>query len=209
MRSLSGSPAETGLGSRGPFHRRELEPADPARDPESGRLAGAESFDAAFEELFTEHFPRLARVMHRLSGEPELAADLVQEAFIKLYQRKSLPDAPASWLITVAMNQFRNTRSSLGRRRELLTPIRAEGVHADPAPSPAASAEADDERRRVRQVLDQMSERERLLLLLQAEGYHYRELAVAIGLNPASVGVLLARAKRAFRTLYEGADASR
>ena len=51
-----------------------------------------------------------------------------------------------------------------------------------------------------------MPEREQLLLLLQAEGYRYRELATAIGLNAASVGVLLARAKRAFRDLYQQAS---
>jgi len=174
--------------------------------PAAGGLESARSFDHEFEELFHGHFHRLHRVMNRLSGEPELAADLVQEAFIKLYQRRSMPDAPAAWLITVAMNQFRNTRSSSSRRRELLTLTRAEGVHADREPSPAESAEAADERRRVRQVLDRMPEREQLLLLLQAEGYRYRELAAAIGLNAASVGVLLARAKRAFRDLYQQAS---
>lgn len=148
--------------------------------------------------------------MQRLSGEPELAADLVQEAFIKLYRRSVMPDAPAAWLITVAMNQFRNTRASRSRRHELLTLARAEGVHADHEPSPAESAEAADERRRVRQVLDQLSEREQLLLLLQAEGYRYREMAATTGLHAGSVGVLLARAKRAFRDLYQqGSDASR
>jgi len=208
MRPLSGSPAETGLGSRGSFHRRTTDPADSPLGP-PGQLGAARSFDDEFEELFHQHFQRLERVMHRLSAEPELAADLVQEAFIKLYQRKAMPDAPAAWLITVAMNQFRNTRSSQSRRRELLTLTRAEGVHADPEPSPAESAEAAEGRRRVRSVLARMSERDQLLLLLQAEGYHYRELAQAIGLHAGSVGVMLARAKRAFRDLYQQAsDAS-
>lgn len=194
------------MGSRDSFHRQNADPADSPLPAASDRVEDARSFDDAFEELFHGHFHRLHRVMNRLSGEPELAADLVQEAFIKLYQRRSMPDAPAAWVITVAMNQFRNTRSSLSRRRELLTLTRAEGVHADAEPSPAQSAEAADERRRVRQVLDRMPEREQLLLLLQAEGYRYRELAAAIGLNAASVGVLLARAKRAFRDLYQQAS---
>lgn len=193
------------MGSRDSFHRQNTDLVGSPLPAASGQI-DARSFDDAFEELFHDHFHRLQRVMNRLSGEPELAADLVQEAFIKLYQRRSMPDAPAAWLITVAMNQFRNTRSSLSRRRELLTLTRAEGVHADAEPSPAESAEAADERRRVRQVLDRMPEREQLLLLLQAEGYRYRELAAGIGLNAASVGVLLGRAKRAFRDLYQQAS---
>jgi DNA-directed RNA polymerase specialized sigma24 family protein len=57
----------------------------------------------------------------------------------------------------------------------------------------------------VRSVLDRMTERERHLLLLRAEGYSYRDIAAALQLNEASVGVLLARAKRAFRDSYEDA----
>ena len=79
------------------------------------------SFDDQFAAQFEAHFNRLFRYLDRLSGEPELAADLVQEAFIKLYRRGSLPDAPGAWLISVAMNLFRNERSTQGRRRRLLT----------------------------------------------------------------------------------------
>ena len=56
---------------------------------------------------------------------------------------------------------------------------------------------------RVRDAIDGMPERDRHLLLLRAEGYSYREIAVALEPNEASVGVLLARAKRAFRNHYE------
>ena len=47
------------------------------------------------------------------------------------------------------------------------------------------------------------------VLLLQAEGSRYRDIAAALGLNEASVGVLLARARIAFRRAYEGPHASR
>ncbi len=41
------------------------------------------------------------------------------------------------------------------------------------------------------------------MLLLRAEGYSYQEIAVALQLNQASVGTLLARARDAFRATYE------
>ena len=50
--------------------------------------------------------------------------------------------------------------------------------------------------------MDRLSERDRGLLLLRAEGYSYRDLATALGLNEASVGTLLARAKREFLKEY-------
>ena len=166
-------------------------------------------FHAQFTELFEAHFKRLHRYLNRLSGDSELAADVAQEAFVKLYQRGSLPDAPAAWLITVAMNLFRNAATSRRRRLELLTPARAEGVLADPPASQAQEMEAKESRRRVRSALDRMSERDRAMLLLHAEGYGSREIAAALKLNEASVGVFLARARRAFREIYEeSSDAS-
>ncbi len=162
------------------------------------------SFHDSFASLFEVHFRRVYRVLDRLSGDPDLAADLAQEAFVRLYRRGALPDAPEAWLISVAMNLFRNERSTRSRRIRLLGPIRGEFAQADPPPAPDAHLLADDTRQRVRAAIDQLPDRERRLLLLQAEGYGYRDIATALGLNEASVGTLLARAREAFREAYGG-----
>ena len=162
------------------------------------------SFHDRFVEVFDAQFHRLYRYLDRLSGERELAADVAQEAFVKLYQRGSMPDSPEAWLISVAMNLFRNEKSTRSRRLRLLTPARGEFVLSDPPPSPEENVSAKESRRQVRHALDRLPEREQRLLLLQAEGYSYRDMAVALKLNAASVGVLLARARRAFREAYEG-----
>lgn len=166
----------------------------------------ADSFAIQFEELFAAHFPRLFRYLDRSSGDPDLAADLAQEAFVRLYRRGSLPDAPAAWLISVALNLLRNAQSTGSRRRRLLTPARGEGVHSDRPPSPEEATLAEESRRRVRVAVDRLPERERRLLLLRAEGYSYRDIATALGLNETSVGTLLARARQAFRESYEHAS---
>ena len=169
-------------------------------------LAGiSPSFRAEFVAVFDAQFPRLYRFLDRLSGEPDLAADLAQDAFVRLFRRGALPDAPEAWLISVAMNLFRNVKASRSRRRRLLTLSRGERVHSDPPRPPDESSDSGDARRRVRSVLDGMTEREQHLLLLRAEGYSYRDIAAALQLNEASVGALLARAKRAFRESYEDA----
>ena len=157
-------------------------------------------FRGAFEALFDLHFHRILRYLDRLTGDPDLAADLAQETFVKLYRRGAVPDAPEAWLISVAMNLFRNAVTTRARRRLLLGRDRA--GQGDPPPSPERSLEAERTRRRVRAALDRMPERERSLLLLRAEGYSYRELGGALGLNEASVGTLLARARRQFREGY-------
>jgi RNA polymerase sigma-70 factor (ECF subfamily) len=165
----------------------------------------------AFEErlrlLFQTEFPRLFRYLDRLSGDPDLAADLAQEAFVRLHRRGEMPDRPGIWLITVALNLFRNVRSTNARRRRLLTIARAESVLADPQLTPAEVNDAGEANDRVRAAMNRLPERDQRMLLLRAEGYSYRDIAAALDLNEASIGTLLARAKRAFRGAYEGLDA--
>ena len=88
-------------------------------------------------------------------------------------------------------------------RRVLLTAQRGERVYSDPPPSPEQSVIGRESQARVRTVIDGMPERERELLLLQAEGYSYRDMADALDLNEASIGTLLARARQLFRAAYE------
>ena len=87
--------------------------------------------------------------------------------------------------------------------------VPAAASFADRSVSPEVATESRDLEQRVRAALGGMPERERQMLLLRAEGYSYREIADALHLQEASVGTLLARAKRAFREIYEDrADAS-
>lgn len=157
----------------------------------------------AFVGLFRDSFPPLYRYLNRLAGDGDLAADLAQDAFVRLYRRRSLPDDPDAWLFTVATNLFRNAKTKRGNRTRLLSRGRGLRAHSDPAPAPDEHTEAGEEQRRVRAALDGLGLRERSMLLLAAEGYSYREIATILGLREASVGTLLRRAKDAFRSAYE------
>jgi len=159
-------------------------------------------FHDRFVELYDMHFPHVRRFLNRLTGDQALSDDIAQDTFVRLFRRGAPPDEPAAWLITVALNLLRNIRSTDARRRNLLGLVRAEATVGDASRRPDEGAEAADVRRRVRAALARLPERDRQLLLLRAEGYRYQELGMALQLNPASVGVLLARAKRAFRLAY-------
>ena len=176
--------------------------ASQAARPGEDRLAEATpAFDVAFAALFEAHHRRLLRVLVRLSGDPELAADLIQEAFVRLYRRGSLPDSPEAWLVTVALNRLRNERATQGRRLRLLVPFAEPGPVSLP-PTLAEASASLAAGRRVRAALDRLAERDRQLLVLRAEGYRYGEIAAALQIHEASVGTLLARARRAFLAAY-------
>ncbi len=163
------------------------------------------TFETAFRREFDARYAPLARYLARLLGEPESAADLAQETFVRLFQRGSMPDDPAAWLVSVAHNLMRNERQQIARRRRLLQQRAAELAPSDSSGSADAAIEVRDVRANVRRALDALPERERQMLLLRYEGFSYREIARALRMNEASVGTLLARAKTAFRGALGGA----
>lgn len=122
---------------------------------------------------------------------------------MRLNRRGEMPDHPPLWLVTVALNLFRNVKTTRSRRRRLLTTTRVEATLADSPPNPADTVQAEETRAEVRRVIDQLEDRDRQLLLLRAEGYSYRDMASVLGLNENSIGTLLARAKQAFREAYQ------
>lgn len=177
--------------------------------PVGERMTYASVGHETFVRLFNELFEPLHRYLSRLSGDGDLASDIAQEAFVRLYRRRALPDDPQAWLFTVATNLFRNAKTKRSNRVRLLTVGRGLRVHSDPIRPPDAEIEAGEARRRVRSALDTLNDRDKSLLLLAAEGHSYREMSTVLALREASVGTLLRRAKQAFRQAYEEApDAS-
>lgn len=157
-------------------------------------------FDEAFRALFNERFGVLYTYLHRLSGDAALADDVAQEAFVRLYERGSMPQAPSAWLVSVAHNLVRDEHRRTERRRRLLA-IWQEPV--SPAPEPESQLLLGERAMEVRRVLATLSPRHRQLLLLRHGGHSYDEIARALGVAPGSVGTLLVRATAAFVAAYE------
>lgn len=161
------------------------------------------SFEEEFDGLFRAHFARLFRYLDRLSGDADAARDLAQDTFVRLLRRGASPDRPEAWLITVATNLWRNARATRNRRVDLLLRSQTDEALIDPGRPLSERVEAGETGARVRSAMNRLTERDQQLLLLMAEGYHYREIAEVTGIQAASVGTLLARAKRAFREAYQ------
>ena len=158
-----------------------------------------------FESLFQQLYPSLFRYLHRLTGDSDVADDIAQEAFVRLL-KQSLPEAEVRpWLFTVAMNLVRDHARKIERRQRLLTTA---PVMVSSFASPDEGVERGEQVQAVRLVLDQLSERDQQLLLMREEGFKYEEIAQVIGVAPASVGTLIARALRRFTDLYQAQSRS-
>jgi RNA polymerase sigma factor (sigma-70 family) len=165
-------------------------------------MTDRKTFDVVFRRLFDEQYSSLFRYLDRLSGDPDLAADLAQEAFVRLYRRGEVPEDARAWLGTVATNLFRDERRRSSRRLRLLSEQPPELTLGAPAPAPDAGAISVEQRESVRSALDRLSLRDRQMLLLRHEGYSYREIAQALGVPETGVGTQLIRATAAFRAAF-------
>ena len=195
--SLARRPRHAGRMMDEPAHSAE------ALQPVSAH-ANVDAFERRVTALFTDEFQRIFRVIHRLSGDADVASDLVQEAFVRLCGRGAMPDSPVAWLVTVALNLWRNQLSNATRRRGLLESrfgVAADAAHAAPTADDAILA--DESIRHVRRTLARLSPQQAQLLLLSVEGYSYREISLALGIRETSVGSLLLRARLAFRHYHE------
>ncbi|WP_419856574.1 sigma-70 family RNA polymerase sigma factor [Candidatus Palauibacter irciniicola] len=152
-----------------------------------------------FEAAYKSHWTPLFRYVDRMVGDADLAADVVQEAFVRLLDQ-ALPDEEVRrWLFTVATNLVRDDARMSARRRRLLSQrYEQTDLAHDPVESPDQPVLRAERVAAVRAALAEMPERDRQLLLMREEGFRYAEIAEVIEVAPGSVGTLLARALRRF-----------
>jgi RNA polymerase sigma-70 factor (ECF subfamily) len=158
-------------------------------------------------ELFAGFYGRAARplwaYLARVSGDPALADDLMQESFVR-YLSAALPAALAAdgevaarrYLFRIATNLLRDHW-----RRP-----RAASIEDLPEEFFAATAAVgqSDSQAVLGPALAQMRPRDRQLLwLAHAEGYTHREIAEITGLGSASIRLLLFRARRKIARLLQ------
>jgi RNA polymerase sigma-70 factor (ECF subfamily) len=171
--------------------------------------AEAEDLFQMDEDAFRLFYERTARsvwaYLARLSGDPRLADDLLQEAYYRLLRAASVPEDEThrrNYLFRIAANLLHDTR----RRRAIEAVPFTDGIdRADPRHDDTDASTA----RRVdlRRAMAQLKPRERSLLwLAYAQGSSHKEIADTLGLKTGSIKLLLFRARRRLAALLrEGA----
>ncbi len=157
-----------------------------------------------FEAAFDSHQAPLLRYVHRLVGDPDLAADVVQDSFLRLLDNP-LPDEDVRrWLFTVATNLVRDDARMRTRRQRLLAEqYDRSDLARDPVEVPDQAVLRSERIGVSRAALAQLSERDRQMLLMREGGFRYSEIAKVIDVAPGSVGTLLARALRRFSKVLD------
>lgn len=160
-----------------------------------------------FQTLFRRHYPTVLRQLMYLVGDKSTAEDLAQEVFLRLYRQP--PDdlaAVGAWLHRVSTRIVYDYTRSKSQSKRILQKELEHGIPEATEASSELLALRHSERDAVKQVLKQLSERDRQALLLRYSGYSYAEIAEIIGVNPEIVGTLLSRALGRFKRKYHGEE---
>jgi RNA polymerase sigma-70 factor (ECF subfamily) len=172
---------------------------------------------AAFETLVMHYEPRIRGMLYSMTQDVELAQDLCQETFLAAY--RALPRMKdealhfAPWLYRIALNQARGE----WRRRKHVTWLSlaflqgsGQDLFDQPGEEYLVSEERFEEsvaqRDLVNRVLAQLPATSVTCLLLDAEGFSYREIAEILQGSLSAVRGRLARARRSFQQLYTRLD---
>jgi RNA polymerase sigma-70 factor (ECF subfamily) len=153
-----------------------------------------------FEDLFLLEYGRVANVALRILGDRAAAEDVAQEAFSSFARRRiAIGDASRGWLCAAAahgaLNELRSRRRRDARERTVVRLESRTVVTSDPFDAVAR----EQSRESVCEALERLPERSAALLALRYSGLSYREIAVALRIDEAQIGTLLARAQSAFR----------
>jgi RNA polymerase sigma-70 factor (ECF subfamily) len=180
---------------------------------DAAEVARARSGDEdAFRRLVEGHSSRLFRVAYRMTGNVMDAEDVVQETFLKAYQRLKQFEERASfgtWLHRIAVH----SACDLLRRRKAQPTIAGgatgsdeDWVAAAPAaePGPDRLAEAAQVQHRVARAMSRLSDQERTAFVLRHfEQMSTREIGAALGVDDGAAKHSVFRAVRKLREALE------
>jgi RNA polymerase sigma-70 factor (ECF subfamily) len=190
-------------------------------DPDVRLMLRVRDDDAsAFAELMQRYEGRLVRLMHTIGPRHDLAEDLAQETFMRVFRARKTYEPGAkfsTWLFTIAGNVARNAARSLGRRKEV---SEVDAPRSEDSPSgpqllaataleasgmmPTRMVEGDERASVVRAAVSALSERQRMALMLSRfENMSYLEIAETMDLTTKAVKSLLSRARVNLKDLLQ------
>ena len=158
---------------------------------------------SAFDELASRFAPSLWRHINRIVRDPDVTEDVLQEVFIRLWQKASSWDGSGSargWVMKIATNLSFNYRRSIRRRAEL--PLVVSNVPEDDEdedsqlpwqlesslPGPAAEYDVAQKRSFVHALIGELPETKREVMhLVHCEDLSVGEVAGELGIPRGTV----------------------
>ena len=149
----------------------------------------------------------LIRAAFRVTGNLELAREVVQDTFLRLCRQdpEKVKEQLAAWLFTVCRNRALDV---MKKERRLLTAEEEEFCFLDTeGRAPDVHVGIRDQWDYVRGFIVELPEREQEALRLKFQaGLSYREIGHALGLTETNVGFILHNTLRKLRKRMQAAE---
>lgn len=161
---------------------------------------------AAFEELVRLYEKRVYAVALRSSGNPEDAADIVQEVFLRAWRSIESfrgDSGFSTWLFRITMNlcvDHARHRHAQPQTQPIVTDDETERPIPDTTPTPEEHLDNRELGRELAAALAEVSEEHRRIVLLRdVSGMSYTEIAEVLEISEGTVKSRLSRARIALR----------
>jgi len=155
---------------------------------------GQSTTDEAVTALFAEHAAGLERYVRSMVRDADEAADVCQEAFVRLLlagRDGRLPDAPGAWLRRVAHNLV----VSGHRHRQIGDRVLGRLAEDETSASLEDHAIRHEENDALVAALGALPTDDRAAIVMAAQGYRGTEIARHIGRSELASRALLCRAR--------------
>jgi RNA polymerase sigma-70 factor (ECF subfamily) len=166
----------------------------------------------SFNRLVLHYQSRVYNLAFRIMGDPAAASDATQEAFISAYKglKKYRGGSFRAWLLRITTNACYDELRRLKRRpSSSLDDLTEKGIGLDasqsmssspPAENPEVEAERSELRRAIEGCLQNLPPEFRTVaILVDVQGYDYRETSEVIGKPIGTVKSRVARARERLR----------
>jgi len=151
-----------------------------------------------FKDFYNQQRWKFLAYLIRRSGDYHLGCDILQESFIRLYEKYPAENHTPQLLYTIGRNLVLD---SLRKRKWNPTPLEDDDQQAD---SQEHYLMVRDEYHRVLAAMRHLEDDERdLLSLVVSSEMPYRELAQITGISEANVKVKIHRARKKLRAYLE------
>lgn len=165
----------------------------------------------AVNQLVLKHQARAYQFAYRLTGNPDDAADLVAEAFVRVYTalpRFRKDSQFTTWLFRIVTNCFLDARKKESRRPT--DQLEDTWLEADAkstiveSESPVEASERSEREEVMQKAIGQLPDYQRaMIVMFHVENLSYEDIAATLDLPIGTVKSRLNRARLALREILE------
>jgi RNA polymerase sigma factor (sigma-70 family) len=152
----------------------------------------------SFTEIFEHHKEKVYRLCLGYTGDEDVARDLMQESFIKVWQHLGEfrnESAVGSWIYRITANTCLGHIRQQDRSRTDRLKTHHENIAGEPT-------ERDEQLELLHRCIGELEEQDRILITLVLESVPQREIADILGIAEGNVRVKIHRAKEKLTRLF-------